>query len=152
MSAHREITTEFLNDMFLNFGAEEEKLNAEIMVLSERRDFVARKRAAIKVTMAEVEQQPATDDYGVEIEFDAIFDKQEPKSLEEALIEIAEEHDGVFNTYDHKEQLIDAGLLRGAAQVVTHKLYQTLDGSERFEKNVEKGRWRLISDEEDIPF
>ena len=152
MSTQMEITTGFLNDIFLNLGAEEEKLNAEIIMLIERRKDVARKRDAIQVSMAEVKQQSATDDYGFETDSDAIFDKQQSKSLEEALIKIAEEHNGVFNTYDHKKQLIDTRLLRGEPQAVGHKLYQTLDGSERFEKNGEKGRWRLISYKEEIPF
>lgn len=145
MSTHREITTEFINDMFLNLGAEEEKLNAEIASLTERRDEVARKRVAIHITMAEVEQQPVTE---------VIFGKEEPESLsiDDTLVEIAEENDGIFNTYDHKEQLIDRGLLRGEPQTIAQRLYQTLDSSERFEKNGEKGRWRLISEEGDILF
>ncbi len=43
-----------------------------------------------------------------------------PKSLEEKIIEITEDNGGVFNTYEHKEQLIDLGYLRGEPQTMTH--------------------------------
>ena len=145
-------TTDALNNMYLNLSAEAEKINAEIAELIERRDEVAQQRAAVQIVIAEIEKDVAI--LGFEdSDLTAIFDEARPtKLLEEALIEIAEENNDVFNSYDHKEQLIDAGLLRGEPQAITQKLYQTLDGSERFEKNVEKGRWRLISDEEDLVF
>ena len=137
--------TEVLNNRYLNLGAKEQRLNEEIAALVERRDEIKRKRAAFEIVSTAFEDETNESDFDA---FDAVLeDESKPeKPLEDALIAIAEENDGVFNSYDHKEPLIDMGLLRGEPQTIAQKLYQTLNTSEYFEKNGEKGRWRLVAE------
>ena len=135
--------TEALNNMYLKLGSEELMVNNQIAALVERLDEIKRKRAAFEIVSLEFEDETSESDFD---DFDPLLEGEaKPEQrLEYALVAIAEENGGVFNSYDHKERLINMGLLRGEPQTIAQKLYQTLNTSEYFEKNGEKGRWSLI--------
>ena len=65
--------------------------------------------------------------------------------LEDAMVQIAIAN-GFFDTYDHKDLLINAGLIKGEPRTVSQKIFQTLDASEKFQPNGKKGRWNLAPD------
>ncbi len=65
------------------------------------------------------------------------------RSLKDAIIDLAESNDGVFDTYRHKKTLVGRGLIsegRSASQAI----YQALEGSGKFERGGKKGKWILI--------
>ena len=65
------------------------------------------------------------------------------KSLDDALIFIAERNAGVLPSTAARELLVDAGVLVGSQ--VGNTLWNALDRSERFERE-SKGRYRLVDD------
>lgn len=70
------------------------------------------------------------------------------KTLEDALIYIAERNDGTLASTAARPVLVDAGVLRGSQ--VGNALWSALDRSERFEREA-KGRYRLVDDHEPVP-
>ena len=65
------------------------------------------------------------------------------KSLDDALIYIAEKNAGVLPSTAARVLLVDAGVLTGSQ--VGNTLWNALDQSERFERE-SKGRYRLVDD------
>ena len=76
-------------------------------------------------------------------------DELRDKSLDEALVYIAERNEGVVPSTAAREVLIAAGVLKGSQ--VGNRLWAALDRSERFEREA-KGRYRLVTEEGDVPF
>ena len=75
-------------------------------------------------------------------------DELRDKSIDEALVYIAERNKGVVPSTAARKVLIEAGVLKGSQ--VGNRLWAALNRSERFERE-EKGRYRLIPEEEDTP-
>lgn len=71
-------------------------------------------------------------------------------SLRDALVTLAERHNGELNVYQSRPLLRDAGLLRGEPRTVSSRLHDALVSSKRFEQTGERGRWRLIGESEAI--
>ena len=71
------------------------------------------------------------------------------KSLDEALIYIAERNDGIVQSTGARHLLTEAGLLTGSQ--VGNRLWSALDHSERFMRE-SKGRYRLLDDPLEAPF
>ena len=68
-------------------------------------------------------------------------------SIEEALVFIAQHHDGQINTYQARPFLIEAGVLRGEPARTSRLLNDVLRRSKRFERsdgNGKRGNWHLI--------
>lgn len=63
--------------------------------------------------------------------------------LEEALIEIARRHGGVFDTYSDKEELFDRGLLHRDTRNLSQRIYHALNSSRAFKKGDKKGSYVL---------
>ena len=146
-----QLLLELLNINYLNLKAEEQLLGEQLDALKARLDQIAEKLASYESVVAHTKSlaDDAEDDEDV---FGPIFEKVETRArpaLEDAIVHIAEENGGIFNSYTDKEYLIELGLLRGEPNVMAQKLYKTLDDSEWFEKNGEKGRWRLVTEDED---
>ena len=76
-------------------------------------------------------------------------DELRDKSIDEALVYIAERNKGVVPSTAARKVLVEAGVLKG--RQVGNQLWAALDRSERFERE-EKGRYRLVTEEEDVPF
>ena len=76
-------------------------------------------------------------------ELDISPDDLRGKSLDDALIYIAEKNAGVLPSTAARVLLVDAGVLTGSQ--VGNKLWNALDQSERFERE-SKGRYRLVDD------
>ena len=76
-------------------------------------------------------------------------DELRDKSLDEALVYIAERNEGVVPSTAAREVLIAAGVLTGSQ--LGNRLWAALDRSERFEREA-KGRYRLVTKEGDVPF
>ena len=65
------------------------------------------------------------------------------KTLDEALIYIAEQNDGIVPSTAARQVLTDAGVLKGTQ--IGNRLWAALDRSDRFER-VAKGQYRLLED------
>ncbi len=132
------ISTSLLNQNYLNLKAECDRLSSELELAMSRLD-------AYKLVIKEC-TIPAG-------ESDSL---QYSDNLEEAMLEIAAE-DGFFDTYEHKEKLIENGIIQGDSRAISQKIYQTLEASEHFEPNGKKGRWNLMASPrdffgEDVPY
>ena len=77
--------------------------------------------------------------------FDVSPDELRDKSIDEALVYIAERNKGVVPSTAARKVLIEAGVLKG--RQVGNQLWAALDRSERFERE-ERGRYRLVTEEE----
>ena len=71
------------------------------------------------------------------------------KTLNEALIYIAERNDGIVQSSEARHLLTEAGLLTGSQ--VGNRLWSALDHSERFTRE-SKGRYRLLEATFKAPF
>ena len=71
------------------------------------------------------------------------------KTLDEALIYIAERNDGIVQSTGARHLLTEAGLLTGSQ--VGNRLWSALDHSERFTRE-SKGRYRLLEDPLEVQF
>lgn len=68
------------------------------------------------------------------------------KSLEDALVYLAEKNRGILNSYQARPVLVEAGLLKGSPGTTSSRLYDTLSSSQYFEPlGDKKGRWRLVT-------
>ena len=115
-----------LKERVIALKAEKERLAKDIQQ-------VERTLAALEIVIADCSASPGEGGGHVPM-----------SELQEALMEIAIANRGIFNTYDHKALLIERGLLRGDSQATAGRLYDALSRSPRFEKNGERGRWRLL--------
>ena len=67
-------------------------------------------------------------------------------TLEDALVHLAQQSGGIFNSYDARPILVEAGLLKGTPGSVSTRLHETLANSTHFTPiGDKKGRWRLIT-------
>ena len=71
------------------------------------------------------------------------------KTLDEALIYIAEQNDGMLQSTAARKVLTEAGVLKG--NQIGNRLWAALDRSDRFTRET-KGRYRLIPDTEEAKF
>ena len=68
------------------------------------------------------------------------------KSLEDALVHLAEKNSGILNSYQARPVLVEAGLLKGSPGATSSRLYDALSSSQYFEPlEGKKGRWRLVT-------
>ena len=72
-----------------------------------------------------------------------------PGMSEDALIVLAGHNGDEQSAYQSQPMLVDAGIPHGEARAVSVKLYVVLSGSRRSEKTGARGRYRLVSSEDE---
>ena len=81
------------------------------------------------------------------LDLDITADTLRGKSLDDALMIIAEHNNGVVPSTPARELLVEAGVLQG--NYARNTLWAALDRSDRFERE-SKGRYRLVDDDESV--
>ena len=129
---------------------EEKEIEEQLSKLQERLAELKKKLSAYRLVSEEC--------VGVPVENEVIApDELRGRDLKEALVVIAERHNGELNVYQSRPLLMSAGLLRGDSRSVSSRLHDALVSSKRFEQTGERGRWRLMdepsesSEPEEIP-
>ena len=108
-----------------------------------------RKRAALSLTIQHF-QEPSQPSRRLRAKtLDVEPTELQGKTLEEALIYIAEQNEGIVHSTIARQVLTEAGVLTGSQ--VGNRLWSALDHSERFTRE-SKGRYRLLDDPLGIPF
>ena len=119
-----------LNDNYINLKAKYDRINNKWEMLGKKRDEIAKEIYYYEKFIADCSDSP--DELNVN-----------NHDLINAMVEIAG-IDGFFDTYEHKDMLVENGIVKGDSRAISQKIYQTLDESEKFEPNGKKGRWNLI--------
>ena len=110
-------------------------------------DGVEQRRNALQLTLQHFQEPPPTKKRKRPVTLDVESSELQGKTLEEALIYIAEHNDEIVPSTAAREVLIDAGILKGTQ--IGHTLWAALGNSERFTREA-RGRYRLLPDPDDI--
>ena len=65
-------------------------------------------------------------------------------TLDEAIIGLAEENGGLFDSDIHRPLLVKAGLLEGNMKALSDKTWRAINKTGRFVRGTRRGQWRLI--------
>ena len=118
-----------------NLLEEEQRLQKRLATTQEQLTAVSQRIAAYRLVSRECATVPTGSTALVTAH------ELQGKELLDALVLIAERHDGELNTYQYRRILKDAGILTGGD---SSQLRDALAGFEQFEKTAEQGRWRLV--------
>ena len=110
---------------------------------------VERRRDALVVTLQHFQQPSPSSNRRRATTLDVEPTELQDKTLEEALIYIAERNGGIVPSTAARHVLTEAGVLTGSQ--IGNRLWAALDRSVRFER-VAKGRYHLLEDPEEYEF
>lgn len=109
-----------------------------------------RRRDALTLTLQHFQEPSASAKPRRGTTLDVEPDELHGKTLDEALIYIAEQNDGMLSSTAARQVLTEARLLTG--NQMGNRLWSALDRSDRFERET-KGRYRLLPDPDpDVSF
>ena len=124
-----------------------ESLSRKIERFQNALNAAVRERDALATTL-EVFQPAKPKRTSRRMVLDIAHDELHGRTLEEALIFIAERNDGILPSTQARELLMAAGVLRG--NQTGNALWLALDRSERFTRE-SKGRYRLVDELDEAP-